>query len=120
MITWNNYKNIFGFIFLSALVTILLFFAVINEYPIKNDYNFSLYYTAEHNEASQYNEIWLENIVVDGVPSRFMRKFPEANDLTVSRQPGRCRLMRPGVLCSDMPCCPIAYPRHAASGRRPA
>lgn len=59
-------RNIFGFIFLSALVTILLFFSVINEYPYKNDYNFSLYFTAEHNEASQYNEIWLKNVVVDG------------------------------------------------------
>ena len=38
------------------------------------------------------------------VLSRFMRKFPEAIDLIVSRQPVRCRPVRPGVSCLDMPC----------------
>ena len=51
---------------IAALVTILLFFSLINEYPLKNDYNFVLYYTAEQNESSLYNEIWLKDVVVDG------------------------------------------------------
>lgn len=38
------------------------------------------------------------------VLSRIIRKFPEAIELTVSRQPVHCR---PDVSCSDMPGCPL-------------